>query len=82
LGSPRPASPDKPVVQVPLVGHFEDERSVLLPEPQHAFAASVAQAVGNKLVSGKRQVGGAVFESGGDGMLGGEATHGIPDPRR
>jgi hypothetical protein len=32
-----------------LVGHFEDERSVLLPEPHHAFAASVAQAVGNKL---------------------------------
>lgn len=27
-------------------------------------------------ISGKRQVGGAAFESGGDGMLGGEATHG------
>jgi hypothetical protein len=75
LASRRPAPPDEPVVQVSLVVHLDDERAVLLPEAQHALAAGVAHAVGCELVSGKRQIASAGFESRGDGVLGDEATH-------
>ena len=75
LASRRQAPPDESIVQLSSDAHLDDERSVLLPEPQHALAAGAADTVGGELVGSQCQVRGSVAESCGDGVLGGEAAH-------